>query len=322
MPRDAEHPRLITMLGKWPLSHPWVAPCIRSWARIKDVDGLLTILSDGTLDDSDQIELPGLDVRLDARAQEDAVSEGLKRFPALREIRQKDLTWRKILDTVLCPCDNDLLLLIDTDVYVRRQILVDAGRFDPAIVYMREDIPAYNGHWSAPFREEMVLSFNAGFVMFRRSSVDLAFLNHVASTYVLGRENYWWSEQLAWSMVAGRSPRRYYWDGDSARVISGFGTRSETEISNNSVKMFSKYGSIQSSQQMVALSGRAPVIHMAGWGKKHFEALLPGDDTQEVCTLSARSDKLLNPAEKLQIAARLAGRGVVESIRRWHGKNN
>jgi hypothetical protein len=303
--RSLIQPRLVTLLGAWPLKHPWVVSCMNSWERIEGLQKNITVLSDGTIT-RELCEQIGLPILCEPEAQETAVYELIQKYPALKTIRASDITWRKILDTLaMANREDSPLLLIDTDVYIRAPVILPISEKRNFIMYLREDIPAYRANWLAPLCEPMVKSFNAGMVLFDKSVIDLDFLEFAVARYVLHCRNFWWSEQFAWSLLAARAEHRFFWDGNSARVVSGFGTRTPGEISSNVVKYISKRDSIESLKEMLSYCGSAPIVHMAGGGKKWFEALLPGKNDGEPILVEIRRDTLLTVSERLKISARL-----------------
>jgi hypothetical protein len=308
-------PQIVTLLGAWPLTHPWVVPCIESWRRIRDALSTIVGISDGTLTEKAAQGLKALPIPICCapQEQEDLVDEALERYPTLRLIRKADLTWRKLLDaSIIMSRRGRTSLLIDTDVYVRRPVHIYPHNDQRSLVYMREDISAYRAAWMVAFREPMVVSFNAGLVLFNPKMIDLGFLEYAAARYIVRLKNYWWSEQLAWSLIAGRAEERFYWNGDSARVVSGFLTRSPEEISRNVVKNISRKKLVGSPSEMKLYCGDAPVIHMAGRGKRWYEAILPGDDGAESIPLEAHEDSLLDWNSKLKIAVRLFAKGCYD----------
>ena len=251
-------PQLVTLLGEWPLSHPWVPVCVKSWKNIKGASNFTYVISDGSLEKLDdfqhKLDFP---VRYSRKFVE-KVEAALEKYPSLRAIRTKDLTWRKILDPVILFSDCPRIVLIDTDVLVRRPIVLptQSGMF-----YLREDIPAYQGSAIVPWKFPMVRSFNAGFVLLEPAQVDLDFLEYVASEYLSGLKNFWWSEQLAWSLCAARTQKRFFWKGKDAAVLSGFLTRSALEIQSDVVKTFSSK-KILSPEQLVEVAADASVLHL------------------------------------------------------------
>lgn len=299
--------QLVTLLGRKSLAYPWSIPCMRSWRRIAGCADAIHVISDGTLSGNLASLLPGLTVTGAPDEQERIVAERIKKYPSLREMRRRDFTWRKILDASICCGSAKTLVYIDTDVYVRNPVRLNA-RFENALTYLREDIPAYAGAWHAPLQEPMVLSFNSGLVAFSPDMIDFEFLEEAARRYFLQLTEYWWSEQMAWSLLAGRAVHRFFWNGDEARVVSGCGTRTSEEMSRNIVKFRSHRKYMKSGAELIEYAGNASIIHMAGMGKPHFKALLPGSDTSPRREVGSTSDPTLTIGRSALLAARLAAR--------------
>lgn len=282
---------------------------MKTWGRIDGAHPTIHILSDGTLDGDFGALVPGLEVTGDPGGQEEAVAEALAPYPALRRMRAHDFTWRKIVDLAVCaPAgQGDQVLYLDTDVLVRRPVRLEL-RADAPLTYLREDVPSYRGAWWAPFREPMVLSFNSGMVAVDPAVVDLAYLEQAVRRYFRSTGVSWWSEQMAWSLLAGRTRGRRIWSGGHARVVCGFGMRTDAEMSADVVKHFARHRYMRTADEMRAFTGAAEVIHMAGMSKKFYEALLPGSDEGPPVPVPSRPDPLLGPLERALVAGRLAAR--------------
>lgn len=262
---------LVSLIGPWPLRHPWVPTCVQSWQLIQDCSQEILFLSDGTAGlTAEALSVLPRNCRFRIEPdQERRMEAALEPFPALRKIRKEDLTWRKILDVAVIAAGLERVLLIDTDVLIRRPIRLPEGN---GLFYLREDIPAYRGKWLLPLRESMVLSFNAGFVLLKPDAIDLPFLEYAVGRYFAVLRNKWWSEQAAWSLLAARHPEPSYFDGRSACVLSGFATRSPAEIQANRVRLISSK-KLLTAEQLVAQGGTAPVLHLSGLSKQHFRAI-------------------------------------------------
>lgn len=300
--------RLVTLLGDWPLQHPWVLACMNSWRNLNGIQPQWLVLSDGTLNPSLLPRLEGITLEADTKKQESIVLEKLSTYPCLRKIRSLDLTWRKIIDLKIMCQEEVSVLLIDTDVLVRRKVSFPKHDLRSGPVYLREDIPAYQGDFRTPWKFPMVMSFNAGFVWLNPDCVDLALLERLAKNCVLTASNTWWTEQLAWSVIAGSSGNPMFWDGRDARVVSGFRTRSPEQIEANQVHLFSSKQELSSDKEMIQYAGNASVVHLAGYGKKHYHALVCKDPAADAGTdhaLRLKQDHTLNTWQSLGIAARL-----------------
>ncbi len=292
---------LVTLLGRWPLSHPWVGPCMRSWAAIQNTQPLISAVSDGTLtstlvNESDVAPLLKFDDDGGAR-----VREMLSAYPYLRQMRERDLTWRKLLDAPLLHRTAPHILLIDTDVLVRAPVSISAMA---PLVYLREDIPAYQAAPFLPLKEPMVRSFNAGFVLLSPSVIDLDYLEYLVKRFLIQLKNPWWSEQAAWAALAGRLPGARFWSGEDACTLSGFKTRSASQIRNDVVRMRSSPHRC-SPEELLALAGTAKVIHLAGMGKKNWGVFQPAEGGT-ISALRSFPDHPINLGWRLMVALRLA----------------
>jgi hypothetical protein len=309
---------LITLLGDWPLQHEWVPVCIDSWYKIVNVGWPGLALSD-SLNDLCQRKLDALESITPLRAvanQEEIVSELIRSYPAISHVRNNDLTWRKIIDTIAVTKDlNTRVLLIDTDVLIRRSICLPV---QGGIHYLREDIPAYRAKALFPLKERIVDSFNAGFVLFDPCKINLAEIEIAAAKYFYGLKNYWWTEQACWAFIAGKSSERFFFDGSSACVLSGLRTRTPGDVRQNRVCLFSSKHKA-SPEYLVRQAGVAPVVHMSGMAKYHWRVL-----SSSVCTelegtrvepLLSIPDPLIGPFRRLLIAARLFGINAISSIK-------
>lgn len=301
----------VTLLGRQVLKHPWTGPCLQSWQRISP-DHVI-VISDGTLEYAEIVDYIG---KLGVRGypiinQEEIVADALARYPALAAIRRQDFSWRKIIDAPLLGATN---LFMDTDVYVRRAC-VRPSLAAQEIVYLRDDVPAYRGRWTAVLQEPMVLTLNSGVVMFSSDAIDLGFLDHCAKRYFLGLRYPWWSEQMAWSLMAARLPARSVFDGRDARSVNGTGTRSDADMSRNASRLISRRQYIRSGEELQQLAGSAAVVHMPGNTKPFFAALLPGDDDNKQ-SLRVIPDLPVSGWLKAALAARMLARGASDAFRR------
>ena len=280
-------------VGSWRLIHG----CLEEILFLSDSDGLLTPEALSVLPESVRFRIEP--------EQGQRVAQALEPFPALRKIRAEDLTWRKILDLAVIGADLERVLLIDTDVLIRRPVLLPEGA---GFHYLREDVPAYRAHWTLPLREVMVPSFNAGFVLLQPAAIDLSFLERAARKYFVGLRNKWWSEQSAWALLAGQSADPKYFDGQSACVLSGFATRSAADIRANRVKLLSSKKRL-TAEQLIAQAGSSQVLHLSGLSKQHFSAIQAGvsrnlPEDRQLFLLRAHVDRPLSLFFKWMLALR------------------
>ncbi len=86
--------------------------------------------------------------------------------------------------------------------------------------------------------------------------------------YFLYMKNLWWTEQLAWSLCSARVENRFFWKGKSAAVLSGFKTRSSSEIESDCVKFLSSKERL-TGEEISMVAKNTSVLHLAGLGKHH-----------------------------------------------------
>lgn len=312
--------QLVTLVGQWPLQHPWVPVCIDSWVLIEGQIGPVIALSDCQAD----LRQEDLD-RLGTRAklqpvidQEVKVQTVLKDYPSLLRIRSEDLTWRKILDAsiIMGGCCKRMLF-IDSDVLVRHPVRMPATN---GIHYLREDIPAYRAKWGFAMKERFVRSFNAGLILLDPSLVDLAFLERLTSQYFLPLRNKWWTEQACWSAIAGCTRSRFYFDGSSACTLSGFATRTSSDVSCNRVRFFSSRKKLNGAM-LVRQAGHSSVVHLSGLSKHYYESFVNSDQSSqsndEAVELVVRPDPLPGVFFRIVLGSRLLILNLLDTVRAW-----
>ncbi len=310
--------RLVSLIGKWNITHDWVKRCIDSWSLIKGCSPHITLLADNpaglTMDDLAPIS--GRSSLNLVPNQESMVLDSIRSMPCLTRMREQDLTWRKIIDASLAMRNTcERMLLLDTDVLIRRPIHLPSHQ---GIFYLREDIPAYRAGWLLPFKENMVRSFNAGFVLVDPSTIDLDRLEIWAKKYFFNLKNKWWSEQACWSLIAASQCNRFFFEGSSACCLSGFNTRSPKDIISNSVKLFSSKSKVQGTILKLQ-AGNAAVIHMSGLSKHFWRDLdcfeQRESKAQTPLDLSFKCDPLLGPVFRALLAIRLLAVSVLDGVK-------
>lgn len=310
--------KIVSLIGKWNIQHDWVGRCIASWRLIENCSPRITLLADNAagLTSKDLLPLNSAASLNIASSQELQVQEAIRSMPCLSQIREQDLTWRKIIDaTIVMRGTCERMLLIDTDVLIRRPIRLPV---QPGIFYLREDIPAYRANWLLPIKESIVKSFNAGFVLVDPSTIDLSKLEAWSEKYFFKLKNKWWSEQACWSLIAASQCNRFFFEGSSACCLSGFDTRSPKDIARNSVKLFSSKSRIQGTMLKLQ-AGNAAVIHMSGLSK-HFWRDLDSfghreSNAQTSLELKFRHDTLPGPIFRALLAVRLLVITILDGIK-------
>lgn len=131
---------LVTLYGSNYINNDWTRECMESWRNIENIkEESVYVLPDKPLnkeekDCFDQLNFTALEM-------EKEVEAFLKSYPALAFIREKDMTWRKLLDTAILFTDAKRITIIDTDVYIKDRISLPLNTYD--IMYMRGYPPAY-----------------------------------------------------------------------------------------------------------------------------------------------------------------------------------
>ncbi|WP_256009565.1 hypothetical protein [Desertivirga xinjiangensis] len=300
---------LITLCGSYNFTKHWVRPCIESWKKISNVDHKKWhLVADNRLSIEDEREFSSLGFKVyNSDESKGQISTFLKKYPALEKIREKDLTWRKLLDTSILLKGIGKVVLIDTDVLVAHNCKLPEGDFD--ICYMREDIPAYRAHWKIVWEQQMVPAFNAGAVIFDPDSIDFSYLEYLTGKYFLQCKDYWWSEQSAWACLAGRMRNRLLFDGNQVRVLSGFKKRSVEEVLLNKYNYFGKRGVLEKFEEFKPFVEGSTIIHFAGLGKKWFsesyDLLLRSNFQPDETVIRAHQEETLNMKDKIFIGTRL-----------------
>lgn len=297
---------LITLCGTYNLSFPWVEHCVKSWKNIENADeNHFFLVQDHDINDETIATFNKFGVKL--KSNDLVIDSFLKKYPSIKIMREKDVSWRKIIDCVVLFQDYKKIAIIDTDVLITQKIHLPTSDFE--IAYMREDVPAYRAHWTLPWKEKMVPALNAGLILVSPAKIDFNYLEEIASKYLLSCKEYWWTEQSAWSCLAGRYKKRFVFSGQDVRVLSGSYKRNLTDIINNRFKHFGDNKLINIESDFIKLLPKALIIHFAGPGKNWFEQSfkyfneepkLPGVRTPRLV-----EDDTLGFTDKLFISLRL-----------------
>lgn len=296
---------LVTLYGSNYIQNDWTIPCMKSWDNILNIShSEFYVLPDKPLSASEKNIFSELNFKVTEADEE--IDDFLMDYPALKFIREKDATWRKIIDVGIIFRKAGKITIIDTDVYINDQINLPFKDLD--IAYMREDIPAYRGKWNMVWKEKMVPALNAGIIIVNPQIIDYDYLESLVLKYLIGCKNYWWSEQSAWACLAGQSKRRYVFSGEQVRVTSGMRQRSAKEISKNSYKYFGNKEMIKDYQDFEPLLNGGSIFHFAGPGKymfKQSQEYLRGNIKREPITIDALNEETLNFRDKIFISMRL-----------------
>lgn len=299
---------LVTLYGSNYIKNDWTKECMESWGNIENIkEKSVYILPDKLLNEEekdcfDQLNFTALE-------REKEVEAFLKSYPALAFIREKDMTWRKLLDTAILFDNAKRITIIDTDVYIKDRISLPLSTYD--IVYMREDIPAYRAHWKMPWKEKMVPALNAGIIIVNPKIIDFEYLEQFVENYIKNCKGYWWSEQSAWACLAGRCEKRAVFSGQQVRVTSAMRKRTPKEMIANEYKHFGNSKMIKDYAVFKPYLEGGSIFHFAGPGKYMFRDsldFLQNNTTKNPIEIKAIPEKTLGLKDKVLISARLFGK--------------
>ena len=120
--------QIVTLANSAYLRRPYVTTCVRSWRRISGADRPFWLLDAGLTDRDEQFAQEiGLTQPVNAAER---LADFLEAWPALREIRERFITWRKMIDAIVLFLDAPHVLFIDTDVYVTVRVAFPESGFD------------------------------------------------------------------------------------------------------------------------------------------------------------------------------------------------
>ena len=309
----------VSVLGRRFLRDERVLSCIHSWKNIHGISEF-KIISDGSLKPEDTQfikESFGFEVFNDEEIG-DLVEPQIKNLKYISRYLKEIKHYRKAIYSPLLSQGFDRCLLIDSDVLITEPICFPSSHEAPEILISPDDIPAYRLHWSAGFRIPLAPCINSGFVYFQPSSINLEYLESVFEQVQSKSQNKWWVEQGTWAIYCGYVSSKGLFDGHDARVVSGLGKRTASEIMNNEYVWHRKSKPNQKSEIAEMIKGAA-VIHFAGPGKQWIDlaTTFPNNqNSQGVNPRHLRWDPLQNASglEVLLLTLRLAAIGISEKI--------
>lgn len=294
--------QIVTLADSRYLTRDYVEMCVRSWRRIARAARPFWVLDAG-LDRGDHERARELGLEL-PHEYEARIEGALANFPELRRIRTRFITWRKLIDATVLFRNAGRVLFIDTDAYV--VVPIEFPDSLAHFVYQCDDVPAYRGGWSLPLREPMVVSLNAGFMLWTPAKVDLEHLERLTATYFAGAKKMWWTVQAAWSAIVAASGSFAMFDGRDVRTFSGNRKRTRAEIEGNAIKMVGRSGDLTTEAEARALLDGAAVIHFAGHGKSWLKiASSMGDDRARPRVVRSVPIRPASPLQRLMIAGRM-----------------
>ncbi|WP_373056954.1 hypothetical protein [Zunongwangia sp. H14] len=301
---NRENP-LITLYGSNYIDNEWTIPCMKSWGNIQNISSSqFYVLPDSALSNREEAVFSSMNFQV--LNSNSVVEDFLTDYPALKEIRSKDSTWRKIIDSAILFPKVEKITIIDTDVYIKDRVLLPMKGFD--IAYMREDVPAYRGKWNMAWNEKMVPALNAGLITVNPEIIDFRYLEKIVSKYLTTCKSYWWSEQSGWSCLAGKSKKRVLFNGKQVKVTSGMRKRSVLEVQRNGYKYFGKKGMIDSFEEFRHLLKGGSIFHFAGPGKYMFKnsfSEFKNNVQSELIQITIEEEDTLSFRDKFFISMRL-----------------
>jgi hypothetical protein len=293
------------MCGSYHANKDWYPRCISSWHRVQGAREVF-ILDDGSLEkeDYDLIQQAGHNV-VPIKKINKEVHEQIKPYPALKKMRDRSSTFRKVVDANILFRKSEKVLLVDSDVYVRGKIKIPIDA--PEFLYVIADVSGYRGGASLPIFHPMVLGFNAGFVFWHPGSVDLELLDKISEKYFLQVQNEFWTEQAAWSVLAGRAGSKGAFDGRDVCNVGGLQKRSPQEVRANETKWFGKSTPVKDPSVIEKIVEGTSVLHFPGPGKKWIQDFAtPREDADQVRTLRWEPTENANLFERGLLALRMA----------------
>ncbi len=296
---------LVSMCGSYHANKDWYPRCVSSWDRVRGVERVL-VLDDGTLTDADRsrIESHGYDV-WSLETVNEHVEPALRSYPALQALREKSALFRKIVDPNILFAEEERVLFMDSDIYVRGAVELPSDA--PDLLYTIGDVSGYRGGFLLPLQHPVTTGLNAGFMYWNPSIVDLDFLNELAERYLLQIDNMWWTLQSCWAAVAGRIDRKGAFDGRDVCNVSGLRKRTPAEVKSNTTKWVGESAEVEDPAIIEAIVDGASIVHFPGPGKRWMQDFTtPREDPDNVHTLRWEPIENANIVERCLLALRMA----------------
>jgi hypothetical protein len=199
-------------------SVPLARRCLSSLVRASTLPIELIIHNDGSLSASDKEGLREVIPNVcffDRSNSDEHASRHLSAYPSCAAFRGKNPLAHKLFD-LLWSCEEDQVLYLDTDVLFFRRFAWSWENIPRSVeaVFMRDHQSAYSLRPMDPLLMGIPVAakVNTGFFAFRKSIVDLEFLEWFLSHRLTARGLFpMWLEQTCWAILAGRS-RSHYWN--------------------------------------------------------------------------------------------------------------
>jgi hypothetical protein len=235
------------------------------------------------------------------------IEDALAPYPALRQLRSKSPLFRKIVDPNILFADEERVLFMDSDIYVRGAVEFPSDT--PDLLYTIGDVSGYRGGWLLPLQNPVTTGLNAGFMFWNPSICELDFLNELAERYLVQIDNLWWTLQACWAAVAGRTDRKGAFDGRDVCNISGLRKRTPAEVKANVTKWMGESAPVEDPSIIEDMTDGTSIVHFPGVGKKWIdEFAVPREDPGTVRTLRWEPVENANILERGLLALRMAWR--------------
>ncbi|MDB9376154.1 hypothetical protein [Nodularia sphaerocarpa] len=301
---------IVTLLGEYLFKKTWFPLCTETWNLAK-LSHPIYIINDGTLTRESKEKIASLGFILAPEIDiNTAVNSSLSNYPAIRELREKSILFKKLIDTSLFFSDKKILF-VDSDVVFTRRFILPSDA--PALLFCIDEIPGYGGSWQVPLRHPIVTALNSGFIYFEPAILDVNYLDYIAHNYLLRTKNIWWLEQTCWALLAARIKNKGIFEGKDACVIGGLKKRTPAEIRLNQTTYFRRYNGVYDLQTIELLIADAAVVHFAGsaktWIEPIYHKIIDNYDHEEVSPLKWKKVENASYKERLLIGARMAIKG-------------
>lgn len=299
--------KIISMCGSYHAKKAWYTHCVSSWHHIRGANEVV-VLDDGSLKAADRAAIESLGYGVyDAEKVDRRLADELAPYPDLQSLRRKSKMFRKIVDPSILFANEERLLFMDSDIYVRGAVALPPDA--PKLLYTVGDVSGYRGGWLLPVQNPVTVGLNAGFMYWQPSAIDLGFLNDLAKRYLLQIDNMWWTLQACWAAVAGRLATKGVFDGRDVCNISGLSKRTPEEVKANVTKWVGKSTPIEDPSRVAKMVEGTSIVHFPGVGKRWIDSFAqPREDPDVVRTLRWEPVTNANPVERGLLALRMAWR--------------
>ncbi|MEM8781482.1 MAG: hypothetical protein AAGE65_01380 [Planctomycetota bacterium] len=305
---------VVTLCGLREYDKGYANTCLATWDRLKTPHRRYCV-NDGTLGDEHRgwFEKYGIEL-IDHATLEPWVLEQLRDYPTLVEMRKRVPMYRKLVDVPRLFANHDRVLFVDTDILYTGPLRVPEPT--PDVAYGMDDSIGYSGSWRLAYRDPMIVGLNSGFMLYPPRVVDLDMLERYARKYVFRAATPWLTEQTTWGAVAADQPKPRRFTGEQYRVLGGFRKRKRDDILNNRFVWVGDKSQIDNEQEMLDLARGGRVLHIAGMGKRWYEAIATlCDDALPEVTLDLIDAPLMTAGDRAKLASRLFTGGVVQKAR-------